>query len=139
MESERGAEFRPPSPSVHSPFVPKSHNRCKHRLKRFVAKKIWIPAAFSEGTLLLKKAKREASDDRGDVVTLDNSGILRTVLVVVLFRHVILRHFVRAHFALVRVPSGFHSAHYPRFERLSFFQQFLRAFRVGALDHGNAA
>src|SRR6266513_2603548 len=65
--------------------------------------------------------------------------MLRTVLVVVLFRHVVLRHFVRAHFALVRVRSVFHSAHYPRFERLSFLQQFLRAFRVGALNHGNAA
>src|SRR6266576_3581230 len=65
--------------------------------------------------------------------------MLRTVLVVVLFRHVVLRHFVRAHFALVRVRSVFHSAHYPRFERLSFLQQFVRAFRVGALNHGNAA
>src|SRR6266699_3163250 len=65
--------------------------------------------------------------------------MLRTVLVVVLFRHVVLRHFVRAHFALVRVRSVFHSAHYPPFERLSFLQQFVRAFRVGALNHGNAA
>src|SRR6184192_2028314 len=65
--------------------------------------------------------------------------MLRTVLVVVLFRHVVLRHFLRAHFALVRVRSVFHSAHYPRFERLSFLQQFVRAFRVGALNHGNAA
>ena len=44
--------------------------------------------------------------------------VLRTVLVVVLFRQVVFRHFVSAHFALVRVRSVFHSAHDPRAEEL---------------------
>src|SRR3974377_1379922 len=63
----------------------------------------------------------------------------RTVLRVVLLRHVVLWHFARAHFALVRIRSVFHSTHYPGFEGLSFFEQFLCAFRVGRLNDGNAA
>ena len=47
--------------------------------------------------------------------------VLRPVFVVVLFRHVVLRHFVGAHFALIRVRSIFHSAHNSRFKRLAFF------------------
>ena len=47
--------------------------------------------------------------------------ILWAVFVVVLFRHVVLRHFVRAHFSLVRIGRIFHTAHNSRLERLSFF------------------
>ena len=47
--------------------------------------------------------------------------VLWPVFVVVLFRHVVLRHFARAHFSLVRIGRIFHTAHNSRLERLSFF------------------
>src|SRR4029077_12704519 len=64
------------------------------------------------------------------------SGRLRPVLVVVFFRHIILRHFACLNRALIRIRSIFHAAHNSRFEGLPFLEQFVGALRVHTLHSG---
>src|SRR5882762_8361811 len=66
----------------------------------------------------------------------DSRESLRPVLVVVFFRHIILRHFACLNRALIRIRSIFHAAHNSRFKGLPFFQQFVGALRVHTLHCG---
>src|SRR5215472_3984644 len=64
---------------------------------------------------------------------------LRPVFVVVLFGHVILRDFTRAHFALIRVRSVFHTAHDSGLKGLPFLQQFACALGIHVLNYRSSA
>lgn len=73
------------------------------------------PAEFAEEPPLKLASSEMASEVE------QQARILRPVFVLVLFRHVVLGHFVRAHFSLIRIGRIFHTAHNSRLERLSFF------------------
>src|SRR5581483_6364322 len=53
-------------------------------------------------------------------------------------RHVVLRHFMGANFALVRIESIFDAYDGRGFKRLTFFEKLLDAFRVEPLVTRNA-
>src|SRR5215467_7363141 len=86
----------------------------------------------------------EASDTASGInlsggITLSKSRVLRAVFVVVLFGDVVLGDFAGADFALVRTGGVFHAAHDSCLERLTFFQQFVRALGIGVFHHGRSA
>src|SRR5215471_12938351 len=89
---------------------------------------------------VLRSNSHRASISSGTLTFLNSAiRVLRAVFVVVLFRHVVLRDFVRAHFAFIRIGSVFHTAHNSCLERLAFFQQFVRTLGIRAFDDGNSA
>src|SRR6266704_2149566 len=61
---------------------------------------------------------------------------LLLLFVQILSGNIILEHFMSNHFVLVRPIGVFHSFNHFRFERVSFFEQLLDAFRTCTLDPG---